>query len=442
MLVQSESEPMTIPIRLVFEGSVCLQSLQTAVADAASSHPLLTSCVKSSNDSLSIYEASPTELRWVPSKVTPVINELSLDESGRPSGLRPQSDRIDLACENGFKTFVSEQNGNTDVHFLFHHAACDGLGGFKFVTEVLARYHSVRTGTQPPIAAVDSEILNLRNAKCEPTLPWHRRVLRSCFVLPRRISGMIGQTPARIEARTPAPETVADQPASSSFEMPTITLSKPQTVAVSQYASVSKSTTNELLIHQLFKVVFAWNRNAVADDRGKLRIIVPFSLRKDAHSAMPAANCVSMVYVDAGNSADGIDPLGEISKQIEYIRKWQIQYSWNQTASFAFRSKRLESLLRTQSGRHLCTTVLSNLGQPFKNSELPLQKDGRLQVGDLILNSAHLAAPPTSNTIATFGVLFYADRLTLTMNFNKTKMSRGDAETLMELWGKSLTSLD
>ena len=358
-----------------------------------------------------------------------------------PLGLDALSDRIDLSRENGFKTLVFEQDGKTDVHFLFHHAVSDGLGSFKFVEEVLTRYHAAKTQTEPSISKIDPELLKLRNSKCETLLPWHRRVIRSGFVLPRRIFGMIGQTPARIAANSPAPETVVNQPVSSALEMPTHTLSKNETAAISQYAREHQATTNELLIHRLFKVLYEWNQKSTLAAPGKLRIIVPFSLRDRSHETMPAANCVSMVYVDAGNSADGIDPISDITKQIEYIRKWQIQYSWNQTASFAFRSKRIESLLRTQQGSHLCTTVLSNYGRPFKHSQLPVQTDGRLQVGDLVLQSAHIAAPTTTNTIATFGGLFYASRLTLTMNYNKTKMSRVDAKTLMELWENSLTSL-
>ena len=76
MLVQSESEPMTFAIRLVFEGSVCLESLKTSVTDAANSHPLLTSFVQSDDDSLSIYQSPPTLLKWVASNLPPEINVL------------------------------------------------------------------------------------------------------------------------------------------------------------------------------------------------------------------------------------------------------------------------------------------------------------------------------------------------------------------------------
>lgn len=430
---------MTIPIRLVFEGSVCRESLQTAVAEAARSHPLLTSCVRCDHDSLSIYEAPPTDLTWVSSDLTPEIRSLRLDDSGLPVGLDPQSDRIDLSREIGFKTFVAEQNGKTEIHFLIHHAACDGLGSFKFVEEVLARYHAAQTRTKPPTPVVDSESLKLRNSKSETSLPWYRRMIRSSFVLPRRILGMTGQTPAKIAATTPDSKTVANQPASGALEMPTLTLSKQETTDVSRYAKTHQGTTNELLLNQLFKVLSEWNQKSIAAESGQLRVIVPFSLRNRSHQTMSAANCVSMVYVDGGKLADDADSLADISKQLKYIRKWQIEYSWNQTASLAFRSKRIAALIRKQAGRHLCTTVLSNLGRPFKHSVLPLQEDGRIQAGDLTLQSAHIAAPTTANTIATFAALFYAGRLTLTMNYNKTKMSRADAQALMELWGKSLS---
>ena len=441
MLVQSESEPMTFAICLVFKGELGLDSLKASVVEAALSHPLLTSCVRSSDEALSIYQASPKELTWVPSDLPPEINLLSLDDSGTPVSLNSQSDKFDLSRENGFKVVVSERGQETDVHFLFHHAVCDGLGGFKFVEEVLARYHATITKTEVQLTKVDAESLKLRNSNCETLLPWYRRLIRYGCVLPRRIFGMVGQTPAFVAAKMPTRESITNQPVSAALEMPSLTLSVDQTAAISQYAKTYQSSTNELLIHRLFKVLFEWNQNSAADERGKLRIIVPFSLRSSNHETMPAANCVSMVYVDAGNSPDGIGPLDQISKQIEYIRKWQIKYSWNQTASFAFRSKRLESLLRRQSGRHLCTTVLSNLGQPFKRSVLPAQEDGRLGVGDLTLQSVHIAAPTTTNTIVTFGVVFYAGRLTLTMNYNKAKMSRADAQTLMNLWSESLCSL-
>ena len=441
MLVQSETEPMTFAIRLVFEGSICSATLKASVAEAVISHPLLTSCVRSDNESLSIFDAPPNELSWVASNLPPEIIQLELDNSGVPIGLDPQSDRIDLTRENGFKVFVSCHERKANVQFLFHHAACDGLGGFKFIEQVLANYHAAQTQTELSIPPADPELLKLRNSKCETSLPWHRHLLRSSFVLPRRIFGMVGQTPAMIAATAPDPNIATNQPVSAVLEMPTLTLSKNETARLSGYAKEHHSTTNELLIHQLFQVLDEWNQNSSVNEPGKLRIIVPFSLRNSAHQAMPAANCVSMVYVDAAISDNNAESLAEISQQVDYIRKWQIEYSWNQTASFAFRSKRIESLLRTQSGRHLCTTVLSNLGQPFKRSVLPVQEDGKIRVGDLTLQSAHIAAPTTNNTIVTFGAVFYAGCLTLSLNFNKTKISRCDAQALMNLWGKSLRNL-
>ena len=198
MLIQSESDPMTFAIRLAFDGSVCFESLETAVAETAVFHPLLTSLVQSSDDSLSIFKAPPTQLRWVASNLTPEITRLSLDDSGSPIGLTRQSDRIDLSRENGFKTFVSEHDGKANIHFLFHHAATDGLGGFKFAEEVLARYHAAETVLESPIPVTDSETLKLRNPKSETPLPWHRQLMRSGFVIPRRILGMTGGSLARI----------------------------------------------------------------------------------------------------------------------------------------------------------------------------------------------------------------------------------------------------
>ena len=437
---------MTFAIRLVFDGSVCRESLQKSVADAASSHPLLKSYVRAGNDSLAIYKAPPTDLNWVPAEVNPVIHVLEIDDCDRPIGLEARSDRIDLNREIGFKTFISMHNGTTNVHFLFHHAACDGLGAFRFIEEVLNRYHAAQTQIEFPIPKVNSKLLKLRNSNCDIKLPWYRRLARSGFVLPCRIFGMVGQTPAKIAASSPEPDGGSSQPVSGVFEMPTVTLSEAETAAVSRFAAEHQSSTNELLLNQLFDVLTTWNQKSPSNETGKVRIIVPISLRNKAHHAMPAANCVSMVYVDAGNSeaeldSDSSKSLAGISKQLKYIRKWQIEYSWNQTANFAFRSKRIEDLLRKQSGRHLCTTVLSNLGQPFKRSTLPVREDGRVQVGDLTLLSAHIAAPTTTNTIATFAALFYAGRLTLTLNFNQAKISRADAQALMDLWATSLTGL-
>ena len=85
--------------------------------------------------------------------------------------------------------------------------------------------------------------------------------------------------------------------------------------------------------------------------------------------------------------------------------------------------------------------MFSNLGRPFKNSRLPVQEDEKIKVGGLELQSAHIAPPITDNTIAVFAALFYANRLTLTMNYSKAKMRRADAEELMDRWSKSLTRL-
>ena len=217
---------MTFAIRLVFGGRFCRPTFETSVAEAAASHPLLTSCVHSSNNSLSVFEAAPNDLMWVDSNLAPVISELPLTDAGMPPGLNSQSDRIDVSRENGFKTFVSEQYEKTDVHFLFHHAACDGIGGFKFVEEVLARYHAAETQTDFLIPVVDPDLLKLRDANCEAPLPWHRRMLRSSFVLPRRILGMTRPALAKIATPAPTPDSVSGQPVSAVLEMPTLTLER------------------------------------------------------------------------------------------------------------------------------------------------------------------------------------------------------------------------
>ena len=443
MLTQSESVPMTFPVRLVFQGQMRRESLEAAVVETVASHPLLTSFVKNADEDGSVFEAPPSDLRWVPSGLPPVVSLLSLDDSAIPTGLTSQSDRIDLTRENGFKTFIAEHGGKTEVHFLFHHACCDGLGAFEFVEEVLANYHRVETGEDVRSRQTDLEALKLRDPDCETLLPWHRRMIRSGFVLPRRIAGMVrGPLPDEIATRQRVPSSLDDQPVSAVFEMPTLTLDSTQTSAISQIATKHQCSMNELLLSQLFDVLLDWNREfSVGYQPGLLRAIIPFTLRNDTHKAMPAANCVSMVYVDAPDSTTLSDSLSAVAKQFKYIRRWQIEYSWNRMASFAFRSNSIAALLKKQANRRLCTTVFSNLGRPFKHSDLPRQENGRINVGGLELESAHLAAPVTETTVAVFAALFYAGGLTLTMNYSKARMSRSDAQELMQRWSQRLVSL-
>jgi hypothetical protein len=175
-------------------------------------------------------------------------------------------------------------------------------------------------------------------------------------------------------------------------------------------------STNDLLLWGLFSTLYDWTlRHSPQDRKGPFRIMVPMSLRTAGDERMPAANRVTLVFLDRRPHRYG-DPRGllrSIRREMKVIKRCRMGL----TLLHGIRCANLfpgglERML--PADRCLATTMLTNLLDPTIHFRLP-RRDGRIVAGDVVMEGIEGYAPVRPQTHATFATLFYAGRLSIGM---------------------------
>lgn len=158
------SHPMTFAIVVELDGVMDRGALESAVADATVRHPLVAAKLKRLDGTICWVPAgSPPKVKWQQVEVLP---RLRVDHA------------MDLFRDPGMHLCVAVDERATKLTFLFHHAVCDGIGGLRFIGDVLALYGQkmVAGSDQPALLSIDLERLKTRgtfNLKLPaPVTPW------------------------------------------------------------------------------------------------------------------------------------------------------------------------------------------------------------------------------------------------------------------------------
>lgn len=422
---------MTFYLYLDFQGQLKPTALQAAIKTAASRHPFLQANVAA---------APPPQQtsRWAPA--TDPQPFISIAESDVPFDY-PGSESIDLTSELGVRVWVrhgSDPNDTNDsrvkMRFQFHHACCDGLGAFQMIEDVLCCYHQNVVGkdASTELRPIDNQALAYRTAVPDKRLPIYKRIARSTVILPIRISKLFAQTADFISSS----EVTSDSVKTDSLpNLPTHVFSRGFTQSLVSKALDGGATLNDLLVRDLFLTIRDWNQSQNAKPSRNIRLMIPFSLRTDKHVQMPAANCVSMVYMAAPTKLlqNPQQLLTSVTRQRHFIRAWQIEHSWNQTAGLIASSPWIAKLARRRAQRRITTSVLTNLGRVFAKSGLP-EVQGKVKCGELLLESTVLVPPATATATLTFGCNTYADELGISLNFDRQHFPQADAQRLLEFY--------
>ena len=447
--------PMEFVIRLCCIGEVDTNLFTEATLCALKQQPLL-----QANASL-----GPTHLTsfWRPaSNTVPVIQWLDGDPSigrGYPDSFLP----IDLETEIGFRLygwrFNIDQEPRMELRFVFHHACCDGKGSLDFIAQVLQNLSRMVDGQSADTTSrFDKQSVLKRGCSQRREISLLNRIRRTLIVRPKRAANMLLIRPRSLGskftcgAEKPALQNLfADPPRQCST-----TLDQTTTRQLGVFAKSHSATTNTVLARELFHALNECAGCATSDpDRKRaLRLLIPFSLREERHVRMPAANCVSMAYIEANQSLldqDGDDNpvlLTDLVRQFKNIRHWNLDHAWNETIETYAKLwplikpfKRLKSSKRSQQNRRpIATTVMSNLGRVFKHEDC-VNHEGEFSVGSLTVKTVHLALPCNADLSMNFAVNFYCNRLTLDVSYLPSIVSRSTAQNLLDSWKSRIARL-
>jgi hypothetical protein len=73
---------------------------------------------------------------------------------------------------------------------------------------------------------------------------------------------------------------------------------------------------------------------------------------------------------------------------------------------------------------------VTNLGRVLNRHRLP-RREGRIALGDVVLESIEILAPLRPFTSAAFAIHFYARRLAITLHYDSRVLSKHQADDLM-----------
>jgi hypothetical protein len=210
------------------------------------------------------------------------------------------------------------------------------------------------------------------------------------------------------------------------------TFSASETATLLATARRLECTLNDLLLCDLFLGLSRWNaRYSTNGRRDVLRIMVPTNLRTEGDSVMPAANVVSMAFLDrrAGKISSREALLRGVSWEMNVVKKGRLGLTMIHFLGMLSKCPGgLEKVLLAD--RCLATSVLSNLGDPTQDVDLP-RRDGRLVVGDMVLKRIEAYPPVRPATHATFGITTHAGELTVALHFDRRRFSRHAGDELL-----------
>ena len=451
------ASPMEFVVRLDCVGNVDATKFTEAISAELKRQPLLQANATVGETHRDSY--------WRPaSNCTPKIHwydENPDQGSGFPKDFAPIDLESEIGCRFYGWRFLANDRECVVLKFVYHHACCDGKGSIAFAENTLHRYQCLLDQNATLVGdlkVVDPQQLLNRNSPTTNKLGTIDRVWRALLIRPKRVGNMLLSKPrllsrsARV-ANGGDVDLYSNPPRHCSTE-----LSVDETKRLGVLAKKLSASSNTILARELFHVLndhfeddlnLADDGNAeTSDARAKsnraLRILIPFSLRDETHNKMPAANCVSMAYLEARqeilseDSSNNPVLVSELVEQVSFIRRWNLQYSWIESIESFAKIWPIVKLFKFRKASPtkkapIATTVMTNLGRVFRGSGL-VDNEGTLAVNGMVVNSFHLILPCTATTMVNFSVNFYGNRLTLDAAYLPSLQDRETVETLLHSW--------
>jgi len=331
------------------------------------------------------------------------------------------------------------------MRFVFQHACCDGKGAVGFIEHVLCEYKLLKEGKCDAMPSFDGDRILVRDQHDRDSYGIADKIRRAFVVRPQRVTNLLLTRPLSLDS---TPQADAEESAIVPRQC-SATLDQAATEKLGVYANSVGATTNLVLARELFHVVGDYlksnaGNNGESQSGNRLRILIPFSLRNETHQLMPAANCVSMAYLETKqdllkqDEAETPFLLSDLVEQLAFIRKWQLQYSWIEAIKSYARLwpliKPFKRIQKKSNGRQIATTVMSNLGQAFSGGGVLPDCDGKIKIDGLEIETVHLVLPCNAKLSINFSVNFYGNRLTLDVSYLPSMIAKKTAEELLESW--------
>jgi len=416
------SHPMEFFFRLSFDGPLDAAAVAAATVVASRRHPLLASRI----------DDAPGRKPRFASEQPPAIRRVEAHDDLDLPPIPP----LDTAAGPLVRlTVVDRPGGTQDVLAQFHHVACDGLGALAFLAEWCAALDASLCGTNPaagPGDAPEPSLLRHRGRygldgwKLLAMLPAQARGLEGIWKFCRHRPVGLASTGRRAE-----PDGRHHvQRASTHF-------SAHEARALRRAAVGAGVSLNELaaaaLLEALLDTVAA---GLPRHTRDVIRLSIPMNMRRPADRRLPAANVVSMVFLDrSAAEIEAADLAHSLHDEMQLIRRLGLGMTFLFTLAAA---RGLPGgIARLVGDRTTAATALfTNLGRIFARATE--RGTGQLRVGPRRLVAVEPLAPLRRGTPVGVAAVEYAGRLSFTLRTDPAALDIAATEAVRDAFAARL----
>ena len=195
-------------------------------------------------------------------------------------------------------------------------------------------------------------------------------------------------------------------------------------------------------VNDLALSAFVWSLDKIRRERGektggRIRVATPIDMRNKNHSESPACNVVTMAFVDfLSCERRALRRLLKITqKRMNIVKKHGQKYFLDLALRIG---KRLAGLVGDdlsfflRSNKCRATATFSNVGRLFHSVPLDKTEDGRLRVGDLILEKIENAPPIRYRSPISVGAATYGKRFCFGFRFDSRYLTPEEARMFLD----------
>ncbi|MDH3717740.1 MAG: condensation domain-containing protein [Planctomycetota bacterium] len=413
--------PMNFFLRLWFDGVLDRAALDDACQQSVTQHPLLSARVQAGRGD---------HFQWVQD-----LQQSFAVHWRESSDCAERIEAIDLQREPGLRVWATEADGRTELLLQFHHSCCDAIGACQFIDDLLVCYADLQQANESRARPRCVDVERLLSRASYGVTGWQLARIankRSVGLLRARKFLMRKAVPVKpVAGGLPAESLPADFPSSCEHEF-----DNQQTTRLRAGARQVGTTANNLLVRDLFLALEAFrSRRQLNSEQDWLRLAVPINMRLSGDERLPAANMVSMVFLDR-HPQDCADPqalLQSVHDEMQMVKDRRLGLTFLLSLRYNRKLPGAVGRVRRRTEKAHCqgTGVISNLVSPWETSELR-REDGKLVMGDVVLQRADFLPPLRPYTSVALGAVTYAGRLCLALHYDARVLNREEADELLE----------
>ena len=418
--------PMSFVVQLELSGALDRESFEQSVSAAVERHPLLTAIIGPGKGGKDCWIAA--------SNPQPHLDFGGIDDPiGFPGGL----EYINIRSEVGLRIFVRYDNENAIVTTQFHHVACDGIGSYHFLGDLLFEYakRTCDTDLGEPIdlppnrlrargkASYDMNQFRLANGKYQRT--WDEaltHLVRSNVVL---------KTGKKLAVR-PFPGIQSH------------TFDRSQYKQLRLAAQSNGQIINDMLVENLFKTLHGWNRERGSFLKRKhVSIMMPMNLREASDNDISACNIVAHAFIRRSwkQMQDKTTFRQQLASELLNVKtnRHKVRFMHMMAGGHYFYPRLLKISLDWK--RNLATAILSNTGDPTKqfHAELP-REAGAIRCGNLLLEDISGVPPLRPGTNATVSIFTYRRNLKICLRCDPNQFNVDQTKSLLDMYIENIVS--